>query len=114
MNDRYLNTNECIIYELIQRREEGLDVGVLETRWKDIQNAYHKEDAEQLLSELEAMNSPKDLRENEPSNLEDILGEKNNDSNNVSFKNDFLNDRILGGWLGRAAGCMLACQYRPK
>ena len=107
MNDRYLNTNECIIYELIQRREEGLDVGVLETRWKDIQNAYHKEDAEQLLSELEAMDSPKGLRENEPSNLEDILGEKNDDSNNASFKNDFLLDRILGGWMGRAAGCML-------
>ena len=79
MNDRYLNTNECIAYELIQRREEGLDVGELETRWKEIQNAYNKEDAEQLLSELEAMDSPKGLRENEPSNLEDILGEKNND-----------------------------------
>ena len=29
------------------------------------------------------MDSPKSLRENEPSNLEDILGEKNDDSNNV-------------------------------
>jgi len=107
MNDRYLNINECIAHELIQRREEGLDVGGFESQWQEIQNAYGKEDAEQLLSDLEAMDSPKELRENEPSNLEEILGKTDDSSNNVSFKDDFLFDRILGGWLGRSAGCML-------
>jgi ADP-ribosylglycohydrolase len=107
MNDRYLNTNECIDYELIQRREEGLDVGDFESQWAEIQNTYRKEDAEHLLRELEAIDSPKDLNQNEPSNLKDILGKTDNRSSNVSFKDDFLYDRILGGWLGRAAGCML-------
>ncbi len=100
MNDRYLNTNERIDYELIQRREEGLDVDDFESQWAEIQNNYRKEDAEHLLRELEAIDSPKDLNQNEPSNLKDILGKTDNRSSNVSFKDDFLYDRILGGWLG--------------
>jgi ADP-ribosylglycohydrolase len=108
----WINLPDLIEFELRQRAEEGLDVDAFRQRWETINNrgaSSVEREAEQLLNELSALPAPNQLQEREPSELEAIWRARPEVSKLPRKKilEDELSDRVLGGWLGRAAGCLL-------
>jgi len=115
---RYLDPVERLEYEIIQRSEEGSDVSEFKedlTVIKQLRESGAHEEAEHksmhILQELRKTPSSPKLLTDEPDDLEQILAlrpknriELNSDSalSDAEYRN-----KILGGWLGRAAGCLL-------
>ena len=97
--------------ELTQRREEGCDVAEIEQK---VQNAIDDDAMDdqvfvELYDELIALNPDPAFPYEEPSDLAAIqalrpAGPRQMD---LTTSEDILQDRIYGGWLGRAAGCSL-------
>jgi len=113
---RYLDYVERFEYELIQRKDEGLDVSVEEVRFADIQSKIQKlgidklqEEAREILHELSSKPNPQNLALHEPDELAEIrnLLAKPQNSSIPAIDPDVQFDAILGGWLGRAGGCLL-------
>lgn len=112
MRVSWLEISEKIRHELLQQKEEGNDVDELNRRWESLENLGlgefdFKERAELFYRQLQK--SSHILDENhEPSSWDEIArqcGIKANET--TSFSSSFIEDRILGGWLGRSAGCLL-------
>lgn len=109
----WIQPEDLISYELRQRREEGLDVAVFEKRWQQVQRSLAdpldlQREATKLLTELNRLTAPEILERQEPSQLERIMELCPVVTNDVPLlDNQSLADRIHGGWLGRAAGCLL-------
>jgi ADP-ribosylglycohydrolase len=99
-------TLELVRAELAQRREEGCDVTGLEDR---LANARDGSDADDILRALEALEPAGSFPYREPSTLEEIRALRPDGPRRMEMPLDDsdLLDRILGGWLGRAAGCSL-------
>ena len=98
--------------EIAQRRAEGCDVAAFEERVKGAREK--KPDlsiAEQvsILDELEDPAPEASFPYEEPSTLEEIraLRPEGPRRMTLNLTDDQLLDRIYGGWLGRAAGCVL-------
>ncbi len=113
---RYLDFMERLEYELIQSKDEGLNVAAEELKFKDIQTKANslavdklQAEAKQVLQEL-ALKKPSDeLNNNEPNDLTDIrktLGSSQKLSL-ADLDSDATYNAILGAWLGRAGGCLL-------
>ena len=113
MRISWLDISERIKYELQQREEEGNDVSELRSEWSQIQNLnltveIFKINAEVFYSKIEKIPSQVLNGSNEPSEWRDIIVQcKIKSDLTPSFSTAFIEDRILGGWLGRSAGCML-------
>ena len=97
--------------ELVQRREEGCDVAALEPR---VERALADESADDsvfvaLYDELDALEPDPSFPYEEPSDLEAIRALRPDGPRrmDVGLGDDVVRDRILGAWLGRAAGCLL-------
>jgi hypothetical protein len=129
VNDEHAATAEqlaeLLSFEIAQRREEGYDVAALERRWQalglpavlvhrpipDEARAAVRAAAaelEALYRDLEALDAqPARLRE--PSALDEIraLRPRGPRQLEVRLSEAELRDRVLGAWLGRAAGCLL-------
>jgi ADP-ribosylglycohydrolase len=113
MRISWLEISERIKYELQQRNEEGNDAGELCSEWKQIEKlglrkSELEEKAEIFYSKLEE--TPYQiLNENlEPTSWNEIARQCNIKVNEIpSLSSDIVEDRILGGWLGRSAGCLL-------
>ncbi|NQV29699.1 MAG: ADP-ribosylglycohydrolase family protein [Candidatus Marinimicrobia bacterium] len=113
---RYLDFVERLEYELIQSRDEGLDVSAEELRFKNIQakadSAGVEEsqaEAKQVLQELSTKQQSDELNNSEPNDLNAIrktLGAKQALTFLQSDSDTYYN-AVLGGWLGRAGGCLL-------
>ena len=116
MKISWISPEELLRYELQQQREEGKDVASWQTRWEEIQRdakneAELRSQALQLLDELNSVAPTNELSHNEPSELEKILAQRPQAQPALrkhALAHEELYDRILGGWLGRAAGCLLA------
>jgi ADP-ribosylglycohydrolase len=104
MRISWLEITDKIKYELQQLKEEGNDVDELIDEWNNL--------------EKEGINAPgfRDKAELFYKNLEVSFNTKNEKiefieydkkENIPSFTESFLENRILGGWLGRSAGCLL-------
>jgi len=94
--------------EIVQRKEEGYDVAVIEKRFLRTK----KKTASRLNEFWKALESSRRKREfpyKEPSELEKIRVERPRKPERVevSLSDDELFDKIHGGWLGRSAGCLL-------
>jgi len=115
MKISWISPEDLLRYELQQQREEGKDVAAWQARWEKIQRdakdeAELRKQALQLLDELNSVTPRNELIHNEPSELEEILTQRPNATlalPQLSLSEEELYDRILGGWLGRAAGCLL-------
>ena len=102
---------QLIRMELTQRREEGCDVSHIEPR---VAAALADDSAEaarfeSLYDELDALQPEASFPYQEPSELEAIRANRPDGPRRMalSLDDDELRDRIYGGWLGRAAGCLL-------
>src|SRR5688500_5812285 len=113
--------------ELAQRHEEGYDVAALQREWdalglpplrvhrpvppEHVDTAHrHAERLEALYRALEALDRPRaHFRYDEPSTLEEIRAARPDGTRRLPLRlsEAALQDRLLGGWLGRAAGCLL-------
>ena len=120
---------EYLPHEIAQRREEGHDVADLERRWaalgmpsiephrpipEDTRDAVERaapllEALYQDLDALETRTPAKADMPDEPSDLEQIRALRPDGPRRLrlTLSTAQLHDRVLGGWLGRAAGCLL-------
>ena len=119
---------EYLPNEIAQRREEGHDVSSLERRWAElkmpaieihrpipeesrtaVERAYDAMEA--LYKELEGLENKRlaQALPPEPSELDEIRALRPQGPRSLPLKisGAQLRDRILGGWIGRAAGCLL-------
>lgn len=93
--------------EIKQRSEEGCETfGFLE-RWE--KSRGNKEALMDLYQELSSLPIRKDFPYYEPSSLEEIKEERPDGPRRipVSFTDDLIRDKVMGGWIGRCIGCML-------
>lgn len=113
MRISWIEIRERIDHELKQRQEEGDDVTGLVRRWEDVkrQNLPQSEfrnRAEEFYCEIEGgLFAARDFP-NEPSSWNIAARLCKIEAEEIpSYSPTFLENRILGGWLGRAAGCLL-------
>jgi ADP-ribosylglycohydrolase len=115
MNILYLKPEERLIHEIAQSRQEGKQVTEIEREWdlliaggltaRELRSA-----AERLLKQLDDLQPDAMLSSAEPSDLDTIRARsKANELENRSgsLSEGILLEKIHGGWLGRAAGCLL-------
>ena len=99
---------QCIAAELVQLREEGCDVAAFEPRVKEALEDEATDDAilVELYDALEALSPEPSFPYEEPSDLEGIRALRPDGPRrmDLDLSDDALRDRILGAWLGRAAG----------
>jgi ADP-ribosylglycohydrolase len=113
--------------ELAQRREEGYDVAALQREWDSLGMPplrvhrpvppehvdtvqRHAERLEALYRALEALDRPRaGFHYDEPSTLDEIRAARPDGPRRLPLRlsEAALQDRLLGAWLGRAAGCLL-------
>lgn len=98
--------------EMAQKREEGCSVDRLEEKFGEIaaSNVTDKlKQYEKLYRQLDRRKPRKGLAVKEPSDLPGIrmLRPEGPRRLSIDLTDDQLHDRILGAWLGRAAGCLL-------
>jgi ADP-ribosylglycohydrolase len=93
--------------ELDQARETGYDVTALERRLSGLDTS-DQEGHEGLYAEIYSAPRDQTWPYDEPDDLERIMASWPNDSQASSaVAPEDLDDRVLGGWLGRIAGCNL-------
>lgn len=115
----WIKPEELIEHELTQAREEGKDAAALKEEWERVKGevsslAELRAAAQELWPRLEALESGP-FEEAEPSDLKAIweicspveLGQ-------VRLTAAELRERLRGGWLGRAAGCLLGKPVEGK
>jgi ADP-ribosylglycohydrolase len=95
--------------ELVQRREEGCDVSAWEAAVGAVTESTSPDRIGELFDRLAALDPPADRSRQEPSDLEDIRRERGVGPRRLrlDMPEPELEDRILGAWLGRCAGCVL-------
>jgi ADP-ribosylglycohydrolase len=115
MNILYLRPEEQIIQEIAQSRQEGKPVAEIEQEWNAVvansPDAIELRNvAERLMKQLECLQPDSSLLSAEPSDLETIRlrsMSKELKGQRVNIPEEILLERVHGGWLGRAAGCLL-------
>ena len=115
MNILYLKPEEQITHEIAQSRQEGKQVGEIEREWDSLivgglSALELRSAAERLLKQLEDLQPDSLLLAAEPSDLDTIRTRSKTDELedlSGSLSEVDLLEKIHGGWLGRAAGCLL-------
>ena len=113
MKISWLDLSDRIKYELQQREEEGNDVLVFRNEWNKIQNSELDESErkiilENLYKKMENYSFVVENEHNEPSEWDKIIQICNLKADSLpSFDAKIIDNKILGGWLGRSAGCLL-------
>ncbi|MBM3236182.1 ADP-ribosylglycohydrolase family protein [Candidatus Poribacteria bacterium] len=94
--------------ELVQRREEGCDIESIEKKFNEADRG-NVASLEALFAELEALPIKEAFPYLEPSTLEEIRAERLAGPRRMQkrFTESELQNKILGAWLGRCAGCCL-------
>ena len=109
----WLEISDRIKYELRQREEEGNNDIDLHSEWNRIENLglgelELKKKAELFYRKLEETPSQVKIETSEPTSWNEIVRQCKIKVHTIpSFSSSFVEDRILGGWLGRSAGCLL-------
>lgn len=113
MRISWLDISERIKYELRQQTEEGINVDEFHKQWEHLESlglneSDFKEKAEVLYNQLEKKHQINLNEKLEPSSWDEIVRQCNIKSDkNPSLSTAVVEDHILGGWLGRCAGCLL-------
>lgn len=110
----YLASEERLVHEFVQSAEEGKSVASLRADWNEFVStdpSAKERDlmAEQLLDALALTAGDPERERDEPSVLADIWSARKRVAFPLTRPVDVstIEDRIHGGWLGRAAGCLL-------
>lgn len=95
--------------ELVQRREEGCNVGQFEAPVAELDERAQPAEINALYDELMELEPQSDFPYVEPSELDAIRYERPDGPRRLllDLSEDELADRLLGAWLGRCAGCQL-------
>lgn len=113
MKISWLDISERIKYELRQLSEEGNNVDAFQKEWMAIEKSKLsetelREKAELFYRKIEETHLKNFNEKSEVAAWKDLLQICNIRDNEVpAFSTSFIEDRILGGWLGRCAGCLL-------
>jgi ADP-ribosylglycohydrolase len=100
----WLKPEERLAHEFRQLREEGADPGRLEERWRAAQAGASEDQARRAA--LELLDESRALRRDDgEERIPELL--RSLPASGRTFGRDLLADRILGGWTGRMAGCLL-------
>ncbi len=99
---------ELLLWEAIERFEEGYDLDVDEFR-EEVRAASNASELMQLYERLGRLEMRRGYGYREPSEWREICLERPGrlPRYEVDLEQDELMDRVLGAWLGRCAGCML-------
>jgi ADP-ribosylglycohydrolase len=92
--------------EIAQRRETGYPVDSIAARFRDVDEG-DTATLRELLGALDALERSPDWAFDEPSDLDGILGALPMVDGAAIVDRTRLPDQVLGGWLGRIAGCNL-------
>ncbi len=109
----WLEISDRIKYEFKQLEEEGNNVQSLLKEWKKIEEAeIGREDLELQADSFyqRLVEAPYKIKNEieEPVLWNDLVNKCNIKTDTIPyFSSAFVEDRILGGWLGRSAGCLL-------
>ncbi len=100
-----------LVDEILQRREEGCSVDAVEAKFKavDLNAPDALKQLERIYAQLDRKVPRRSLAAQEPSDLAGIRALRPDGPRRLAlpYGDDVLRDRILGAWLGRAAGCLL-------
>lgn len=113
MKISWIDIIQRLKFEFQQCEEEGLDVGELRNEWSETEKFKLSEDelrkkAEIFYRILETNISVSQNVKQESSSFEAYISRSNLKSDAVpDFATSFIEDKILGGWQGRSAGCLL-------
>lgn len=101
-------TKQLLLDELTQRREQGVDAGLIEAAVTAV-DPTDCQAIEALYARLEALPGDAALDAAEPSNLDPICALRPDGPRayQSSWTSADLLDRLQGAWLGRSAGCLL-------
>ena len=99
-----LDAWDLVSDEIAQRRETGHDVATVERRLAGVERG-NRDGLLRLYADVIALEQAADWPYDEPSALPDILRRLPIDLPARPIDRDRLPDQILGGWLGRIAGC---------
>ena len=104
-----LAPSELLRWELVQRRESGYDLAGVEADVRAALESGSPAEIDRALERLEATSLGSDWAHEEPSTLEGILVTLPPAPSlpPMTPDADALWERVLGGWLGRCAGCNL-------
>ena len=111
----WINPVELVGHELNQLEQEGRDVSLLRRRWEACRSENASPDAlrrsaQLFLEDLSLLSRLSADSAVEPSRLDEILAlcaPQSHDRPSGIPPDSVLEDRIAGGWFGRAAGCLL-------
>ncbi len=107
MDISWIRPEQIADFEIIQLRDESVDVEDILNKWEDL-----KADNPEINSLREKTNGFLELLEKLKKNDTDIFEGFNSKLKNIEpeakyIPDEILYDKILGGWNGRAAGCLL-------
>ncbi len=108
---RYLNPLEKLEYEVIQRQQEGSEFRCIEDALLDLKNKPDEQaqlEAYEILTNLmKKDDTAPNTHTAEPDDLKAIRQAAPKSPPHHQLSEAELYDKLLGGWLGRAAGCLL-------
>lgn len=113
MRISWLDISERINHELQQREEEGDNISELRIEWDHMKQVgltevVFKTTAELFYRKLEETPYQILNEQNEPTSWNEIIRQCTVKEDSIpALSSSFVEDRILGGWLGRSAGCLL-------
>jgi ADP-ribosylglycohydrolase len=107
-------TKQDIDVERLQCEDEGKNPDIFSRTYKrvshlDLEEPENQEKAQELIDKISSLSVREDYPYLEPSDWEGIASqqEQSLEQHPYTLKSHELEDKIYGGWLGRAAGCLL-------
>jgi ADP-ribosylglycohydrolase len=108
MSDEWMQLNYLLEMELVQLQEEGLDTTGVADRIKQGNGQATQQQVESLLAQFDALPRKPGFDYQEPSDLQSIHALRPAGPRRLERPDDAtVSDKLLGAWLGRAAGCQL-------
>lgn len=106
MDISWIRPEQIVEFELIQLADENIDVQELQSEWDELK-LQHADSVS--LRAIEFQNKLEKLKKNNNDVLYEFIEnlERNKNNKKLTLGSDILYDKILGGWNGRASGCLL-------